>query len=407
MADGNERPPIPDLRKAAESAPPPAPAPVVAKAAAAAPLIAAATIGVGRRTEEPKERFGAPAKIAAAGAVVLAVSAVFAATALRQGSEGGFSGGLGAIKSTAGLKAFKVGRDSTALSGGGLGARAAPGAKAAGMRMDLITGGDKDVLAGIIPDVPVAGETGAPGGGGAPGQGGKSMTSGNIPAGAAAAKDGAAAFGSSGGGSGQAALGSGSYGKIQFQNMRRVSQTAGFRSITGGRRTGSRTQTLGSGATAADAAGAAGGRSGGPAYSGPGGGQGGGLLGKGAKPRDAEGGASQGGGGGGGGGDGSGGEFEAPEGVDPALSDVQSMMSRASDLRKDAGKEKQHAQILAAQGHMPQAKFHYDRYKDKKQKAEELENKANAQMAELQSSIGAATDAAAAGRTRPETTPAR
>jgi hypothetical protein len=62
---------------------------------------------------------------------------------------------------------------------------------------------------------------------------------------------------------------------------------------------------------------------------------------------------------------------------------VADMMNEASDLRKDADKEKERAQILQAQGHTPAAAYHYDRYRDKKKEAESLERQAQQQMLDM------------------------
>ncbi|UPT75851.1 MAG: hypothetical protein M0D55_09365 [Elusimicrobiota bacterium] len=76
---------------------------------------------------------------------------------------------------------------------------------------------------------------------------------------------------------------------------------------------------------------------------------------------------------------------------DDPLANIQDLFKQAADTRKDAGKEKQHAQVLQAQGHTVGAAYHYDRYKDKKAEAERLESQANQQMADYQAAVQKAT----------------
>ncbi|MCR4294392.1 MAG: hypothetical protein NUW21_02570, partial [Elusimicrobia bacterium] len=179
-----------------------------------------------------------------------------------------------------------------------------------------------------------------------------------------------------------------SYGKINFQGMRRVSGTAGFRGIkatTPGR-------TIKTRGSAANSAAAAAGRGGAGSASSPltpfskndprsAGALSGGTAGAGS-------GAAAGGGGGGGGVD----VGDLENTVDQNLPSVPDLLAQAASKRKAAEKEEKKAKYLAAGGHLAQAHYHYDRAEKKKEEAEDLEEQANRQINAISDEAGGLTE---------------
>lgn len=360
---------IPDLKKAQENKPAPFVwAPGAARSAASAAIIAAPS-----KNPTMFERLNStPGRLAVLALLMLIGGAGLSLTAFLGGS-GGVAANLGGIKSTIKSRAFQ-GRDSVGLNKGyGAGNEPSPGKS--GMNFDLIKAGDK-ALNIEIPEVP-----GAPGAGGeAPMGGGDGAKSGAGAAGTAAGKDGASGIEEGGGLAGGAApkLGS-SNGKINFQGMRRVSGTAGFRSI----KSNEPNKTIKTRGAAASSTGAAGAGRGGPSGSAtspltP-------FSGNAARPGAASGkaggaGAAAGAGGGGSGGGGplDIGELEGTVGQN--LPSIPDLMAQAASKREDADKEEKKAKILAAGGHFPQAHYHYDRAQKKKKEADQLEDQADQQL---------------------------
>lgn len=165
--------------------------------------------------------------------------------------------------------------------------------------------------------------------------------------------------------------------RVEFRGMRATSPNAGFRGLSSGRAllrrtTGSRgVGSASSGGTSQSAAG----DSGSAAVATGGGGGSRGVAGALSGDDDSvSGGAGSGGGGGGGG---EGGASDIP-GIEDPKDQIQRLMSAAAKDEKRADDEKKKAEFLAAGGHMPQAHYHYERYK--KAKAASKEKTAQAQQ---------------------------
>jgi hypothetical protein len=365
---------IPDLKKALENKPAPfAWAPGAARSAASAAVIAAPA-----KAPTALERLNTtPGRLAVLAVLMLIGGAGLSLTAFQD--RGGAAGELGGIKSTIKSRAFQ-GRDGVGFNKG-YGAGNDPAARKSGMNFDLIKAGDKNSLM-EIPEIP-----GAPGAGGeAPMNYDEGATSraGAAAGAAAAGKDGAAGEedGAGGGLAGGAApkLDS-SYGKINFQGMRRVSGTAGFRGI----KAGTPNRTIKTRGSAANSAGAAGrGRGGSGSTSSP-------LTpfsGNAARPGAASGGTDGAGAaaGAGGGGTGGGGPLDIgglEDSVGQNLPSIPDLMAQAASKRKAAEEEEKKAKVLAAGGHFPQAHYHYDRAKKKNEEADDLEDQADRRLSAI------------------------
>ncbi len=366
---------IPDLKKAQENKPAPfAWAPGAARSAASAAVIAAPA-----KAPTALERLNTtPGRLAALAVLMLIGGAGLSFTAF-QDRVGG-AGELGGIKSTIKSRAFQ-GRDSVGFNKG-YGAGNDPAARKSAMNFDLIKAGEKDPLMADMPGIPAA-----PGAGGEAPMNydeGATNRAGAAAGAAAAGKDGAAGDedGAGGGLAGGAApkLDS-SYGKINFQGMRRVSGTAGFRGIKAG--TPNRTiKTRGSAANSADAAGR--GRGGSGSTTSP-------LTpfsGNAARPGATSGGTDGAGAtaGAGGGGTGGGGPLDIgglEDSVGQNLPSIPDLMAQAASKRKTAEEEEKKAKILAAGGHFPQAHYHYDRAKKKNEEADDLEEQAEQRLSAI------------------------
>lgn len=364
---------IPDLKKAQESKPAAfawSPGAPIARAAASASAAAP------RRPPTALERLtSTQGKLAVLAVMMLLGGAALSVTVLPDGTLGGGGAALGGIKSTIKFNAGR-GRDSTGFTKGGE-------APAKGqMNFGLIKGGAK-----------VAGGDGTPGDpGGVPGGAGEEPMAydegATSRAAGGAAGGGTAAPGADGGAEGAGGLSGGGaapklsspYGKINFQNMRRVSGTAGFRGIKGRSETlNKKIQTRGSAASSSGA-------SGGGAGSGAGGAVGSALtpfsrngtrsVGDGGK---GGGGGTADGGGGGGGGGGANVKTDDLEKIEAKLPSIPDLLSQANSLREEADKEEKKAVILAAAGQLPQAHYHYDKAEKKKKKANELTAEADRQ----------------------------
>lgn len=368
---GAPKPPpaaIPDLKKALENKPAPfAWAPGAARSAASASLV-----GAPAKAPSALDRLNTtPGRLAALALLMLIGGAGLSFTAF-QDRVGGGAGELGGVRSTIKSRAFQ-GRDSVGLNKG-YGAGNDPSPVKSGMNFDLIKAGEKGLNI-EIPEVP-----GVPGAGGeAPLGGGESATSGAGAAGAASGKDGAAGVEEGGGlaGGGAPKLGS-SYGKINFQGMRRVSGTAGFRGIKASA-PNKTIKTRGSAASSTGAAGA--GRAGAGSTKAPLTPFSGDASRAGASSGDGSGaGAAAGAGGGGSGGGGplDVGDLEGTVGQN--LPSIPDLMAQAASKREAADKEEKKAKILAAGGHFAQAHYHYDRAQKKNEEADELEDQANQRL---------------------------
>lgn len=361
---------IPDLKKALENKPAPFTwAPGAARSAASVALV-----GAQAKAPSALDRLNTtPGRLAALAVLMIMGGAGLSFTAFQE-RPGGGAGELGGVRSTIKPRAFQ-GRDSVGFSKG-YGPGNEPAAGKSGMNFDLIKAGEK-ALNIEIPQIP-----GVPGADGEvpmnydEGSTGKAGAAG----GAAAGMDGAAgdADGAGGGlaGGGAPKLGS-SYGKINFQGMRRVSGTAGFRGIKASP-PNQMIKTRGSAASSTGGAGA--GRGGAGSATAP------------LTPfsgNNARAGASGGGSGAGaaagagGGGSGGGGPLDVAglqSTVDQNLPSIPDLMAQAAAKREAADKEEKKAKILAATGHFPQAHYHYDRAKKKNKEADQLENQANQQL---------------------------
>ena len=266
---------------------------------------------------------------------------------------------------------------------------------------------DRMAIAPVVPGAvnPITGkpEGGAPEPGAGGADGGAPMNYDDGQTGRAVGSSGGVAGGPGANGAGDGGSGSGAgfvapklngagAGGVKFQGFRRVSPNAGFRGITGGRGIPNKTiRGKGAGANAADAPGTAGGSRG--TYVGAASGGSGGPT-SGGSPRNAgdESGGGGGAAGGGGGGGGGGGDVTDPGlDADAVSKQVTDLMNQASDLRKDAGKEKQNAQVLAAQGQNAQAHYHYDKYEKKTAEAEKKEREANQLVEAMKKQTATAT----------------
>lgn len=381
--EGSPEPPkppaaaIPDLKKAQENKPVPfAWAPGAARSAASTAIIAAPA-----RAPTALERLNTtPGRLAALALLMLLGGAGLSFTAFQERAAGG-AGELGAVKSTIKSRAFQ-GRDSVGFNKG-YGAGNAPAAGKSGMNFDLIKAGEKDSLMVEIPEIPDApgadGEApmnydeGATTRAGATGGG---ATAGAIENGAA---DGLAG--------GAAPKLDSSYGKINFQGMRRVSGTAGFRGI----KAASPPRAIKTRGPAANSAGASG-RGGAVSATSP--------LTPFSKndPRsvDASSGRTAGSGAAAGGSGGGGGVNvgDLENTVDQNLPSVPDLLAQAASKREAADKEEKKAKTLAAGGHFPQAHYHYDRAKKKKEEAEGLEKQANQQINAIKDEADSLTEPA-------------
>lgn len=373
---------IPDLKKALENKPAPfAWAPGAARSAASASLV-----GAPAKTPSALDRLNTtPGRLAALAVLMLIGGAGLSFTAFQE-RAGGSAGELGGVRSTIKSRAFQ-GRDSVGFSKG-YGPGNDPVSVKSGMNFDLIKAGEK-ALNVESPEIP-----GVPGAGGeAPMNYDEGATSkAGAAGGAAAGREGAAGEdGAAGGLTGGAApkLGS-SYGKINFQGMRRVSGTAGFRGI----KAGAPNSTIKTRGSAAGSTGVAGtGRGGAGSTTAP-------LTpfsGNASRPGAASGGAAgagaaagAGGGGSGGGGPLDVGDLEATAGQN--LPSIPDLMAQAASKREAADKEEKKAKILAAGGHFPQAHYHYDRAKKQNKEADQLEDQANQQLNAIKVEADGLTD---------------
>ncbi|MDP3541600.1 MAG: hypothetical protein Q8T11_03940 [Elusimicrobiota bacterium] len=377
------RPPaaaIPDLKKAQENKPAPfAWAPGAARSAASAAVIAAPA-----KTPTALDRLNTtPGRLAVLAVLMLLGGAGFSLTAYLDRAGGGGAGELGGIRSTIKSRAFQ-GRDSVGFNKG-YGAGNDPTARKSGMNFDLIKAGEKAMNVEIpeMPDVPGAGgETPVNHDKGATGRAG-------AAGGAATARGEDGAGNEDGGGlaGGPAPKLGSSYGKINFQGMRRVSGTAGFRGI----KATAPNQTIKTRGSAANSSGASG-RGGTGSTKSPltpfsrddpraAGALSGRTDGAGA-------GAAAGGGGGGGGVD----VGNLEKTVDQNLPSIPDLLAQAASKRKEADKEEKKAKHLASGGHFAQAHYHYDRAEKKKDEAKDLENQANQQINAIKDEAGSLTE---------------
>lgn len=372
MADAPE---MPDLKKAQENKP---------AGFAWAPVAKAAASAVGRPAAPPSKGRGT---LAAAAGLLVVGGLAFAYAAFRfGGSTDGSAGGakLGGVASSMKIRFARQG-DPT---GNVVRERASPSGD--NMRFDLIKGAADKAAADKA-----AGGTGVPG---ANGEGGEPMA---YDEGAASRASGVAAGGAGGaaargrddqGGAGGLAGGgaprlNASASSIKFQGMRRVSGTAGFRSISGRRGSPNKTiQTKGSSANSSSATRADGGPGGSAAAGGGGAGAGGVRVGRTAADGAAAVSAS---GGGGGGGGGSGGvDTTGIDDADVTTARIAELLGQAKSDREKAEDEKKKAMALKALGQDPQAAYHYDRYRKAKKAAEEKEAEADRMTAEMAAAAG-------------------
>lgn len=380
-----ETPEVPDLKKALENKPAGfawTPGSTVAKAAASA------APAPGRsRPQSARERLRAlgPGKLSLIALAFLAVGGLaFSFAAFRFGgtADGGGSR-LGSVASSMKIR-FARQNDPT-----GFIKRESASAAGEKMRFDLIKG-----AADKAPGDATGGGSGVPG---ENGEGGEPMNYENGPASRAGASAGGGAAGpgkggDQGGSGGLAGGGSprlnASASSIKFQGMRRVSGTAGFRSIQGGRGGFSRTiRTKGSSANPYGTASGADGSSGGTALSG---GKASGATGvsPGKVAGEGAGAGSAAAGGGGGGGGGPAVDMDALESTVDAPSQIQALLADANKLHEEAEDEKKKAHILQAGAHTAQAAYHYDRYRKKKSAAKEKEAEAAKLTAEMETAAG-------------------
>jgi hypothetical protein len=381
MADTPE---VPDLKKALENKPAGfswTPGSTVAKAAASA------APAPGRsRPQSARERLLAlgPGKlslIALAFLVLGGLAFSFAAVRFGGTADGG-GASLGNVASSMKIR-FARQNDPT-----GFIKRESAFAAGEKMRFDLIKG-----AADKAPGDAAGGVGGVPGGNG---EGGEPMNPENGAASRAGASAGGGAAGPGQGGDlgGSGGLSGGapprlnaSASSIKFQGMRRVSGTAGFRSIQGGRGGVSRTiRTKGSSANPYGTASGADGSTGGTALSG---GKASGATGvsPGRVAGDGAGAGSAAAGGGGGGG-GPAVDMDALESTVDAPSQIQNLLTDAGKLREKAEDEKKKAQALKAGGHDVQAAYHYDRYQKAKDAAKEKEAEAARLTSEMENAAG-------------------
>lgn len=365
------------------------PPPPVAKAAASAANLS--TLAARGRPPTGLERLNStPGRLAVMAVLMLVAGAGLSLTAFHD--NGGTGGGtaLGGLKSTIKIPAVR-GQDSTFLQRTG-------GRDDAGKDRMAVKAGAKDDIA---QDTGAGGAAGAGGAGGdapmnyddgpASRGAGVSGAAGAQGAGKDGAADGAGGEGGTGGGA-AGRLSSSSYGKINFQGMRRVSGTAGFRGIQGRRGGPNKTiQTRGSSSNST-VGGADGGANGSGVSSSGGKGSSGGGVGPGGKA-GARSGADSGTAGGGGGGGGGAGEMDISglDGADQNLPSIAELMGKAASAREDADKEEKRAKILAAGGHLPQAAYHYDKSEKKKKEADEYEAQANEQTNAIKDQIDGLT----------------
>lgn len=369
--DASKSPPaVPDLKKALENKPEPfAWTPGVAKSAA--------TLGAApRRAPTALERLNStPGRLAVMAGLMLAVGGGLSLTAFHEGGVGGGGGDLSKPHSTIKSRAFYK-KDGVSL------ARGRDDSKADRMKINARAGGTNSYDV----EVPAVAVPGAPEGEGGEGmnydEGGTSRGSG-VSAGGA---QGAAGNAKGGGGTdafsagGVAAPKLSSTGKIKFQGMRRISGTAGFRGIGGRQGMRSKINTRGSSAnTAASDAGGRGGVKGGSSFASlaEGGGVAGAGAGSGGKADAGDGSDSGGGGGGGGGGAGGDVNTDGLDDMQDNIPTIPELLGKAASLRKDADKEEKKAKVLAVQGQMPQAHYHYNKAEKKKKEAKGYEDQAN------------------------------
>ena len=371
MADNPE---MPDLKKALENKP---------AGFAWAPVAKAAASAAGRPQAPPSKGRG---KLAAGGGGRGGGGRALGDPPGRGGGAAG--GGVGGAKLGGVASAMKI-RFARQNDPTGFIKRESASAAGEKMRFDLIKGAADKAAAGKA-----GGGTGAPG---AEGEGGEPMAYDEGPASrasGASAGGGAAGQGKEGDQGGAGGLAGGgaprlnaSASSVNFRGMRRVSGTAGFRSIQGGRGGAGRTiRTQGSSANPYGTASGAGGSSGGNAM--PGGRASGAT---GVSPGSVAGGGAGSGSaaaGGGGGGGGPAIDMESIESTVDYPSQIQNLLTDAGKLREKAEGEKKKAQALKAGGHDVQAAYHYDRYQKAKDAAKEKEDEATRLTGEMESAAG-------------------
>ena len=364
---------MPDLKKAQENKP---------AGFAWAPVAKAAASAAGRPQAPPAK--GRGALIAAAGLLVVGGLAFAFAAFKFGGSADGSAGGarLGGVASAMKIR-FARQNDPT-----GFIKRERASAAGEKMRFDLIKGAADKAAADKA-----AGGTGVPGQSGEGGEpmnyeeGGASRASGVAAGGGAAGGKGRDDQGGAGGLSGGGAPRlNASASSVNFRGMRRVSGTAGFRSISGRRGMPNKTiQTKGSAANSSSATRADGGPGGSASAGGNGTGAGGVASGRTAAGGAAAGSATGGGGGGGGSGDA---DTSGIDDADTVANQIAKLLGEAKSDRDKAEDEKKKAIALKALGQDPQAAYHYDRYQKAKKSADEKEAEANRMTAEMAGAAG-------------------
>lgn len=181
---------------------------------------------------------------------------------------------------------------------------------------------------------------------------------------------------------------------VKLQGMRRVSATAGFRSIQSRKGALNRSVTgRGAGANSSERGDRDGAQGGYGAMSGSGGSAGSsGLSTGGSNAGDESSGAAAGGGSGGGGG--GAGDEDAEAETDPTAdrsTRIRDLNAAAQRYADESEKQKKYAEVLAAAGQLPQAAYHYDKAQKAKKKAEAKEAEAQRVTAEMMAEISAQT----------------
>lgn len=374
--DASKQPPsVPDLKKAADAK---AAQPYV-WAPSAKSAASASVLGAPRREPTAFEKLNTTGgRLAVMAVVMLVVGGGISLTAFHDGGGAGGSTDLSKPNSTIKSRAFYE-KDGVSL------ARGRDDSTANRMKVGAQAGGAGGPMANpldgiVIPQVPEGGE-------GEPMNYDESGGKGKSVASAAGADAQAANGGAQGGETGAFSAGGvaapklSSTGKIKFQGMRRISGTAGFRSIGGRHGPPSKINTRGSSANTgtADAAGR-GGAKGGTGFTSLA--EGGGARGAGggsASQADAGGEAGAGGGGGGGGGGGAEVNTDGLDDIQDAVPTIPDLLSKAASKREKADDEEKKGHALMVLGQHPQALYHFDKAKKYKKEAKDYENQANQQ----------------------------